>query len=195
MIYKYLLIVLAIVTVFSCNKDADDKQDTYLVSARKMIDLKSNNWSHAEPLLKNKNGYQYTKSAENLSAVLKATVALPAIDDSNRAVNGSILLNLAPDDRIFHASFTTEPIARTAAYAMMFNYNNESLQILTGISSSFGQIVENGNGRNDKADVVLSKLSSGQEADQLGITYRTGQGDFTMIIFRQTDGRYIFSYR
>ena len=78
---------------------------------------------------------------------------------------------------------------------MMLNYNNVSLQKLTGISFSIGQVVENGIGGNTTANVVLSKLNNGQEADQLGITYTSDQGEFTMVIFRQRDGRYIFSYR
>jgi hypothetical protein len=108
---------------------------------------------------------------------------------------GTILLNVAPDDRISYAAFETEPVTKTVAYAMMLNYNNESLKTLTGISSSIGQVVENGMGGNPAVSVVLSKLQSGQEASQLGITYRTAGGSFTMLVYRQNDGRYIFSYR
>ncbi len=195
MSYKYLFFVLAIAALFSCSKDEASKSGIYIVSASKMIGLKSNSWSNVEPQLKNKKGYQYTKSPENLSNVIKAEVHLPAIDDSNRTVNGSIFLNIAPDDRVFHASFSSEPLPKTAAYAMMLNYNNETLKTLTGITSSIGQIQENRNGINDKVDVVLSKVLSGQDADILGITYKTGQGEYTMVVFRQNDGRYVFSYR
>lgn len=195
MSYKYLFIVLATAAIFSCSKDGQSNRGIYLVSASKMIGIKSNSWSNVEPQLKSKTGYQYTKSPDNLSSVIKAEVHLPAIDDSNRAVNGAVLLNVAPDDRIFHASFDTEPLAKTVAYAMMLNYNKETLQTLTNVTFSIGQIQENGRGSNDKVDVVLTKLNSGQEADQLGITYRGAQGEFTMVVFRQTDGRYIFSYR
>lgn len=193
--YKYLFIVLATAAIFSCSKDGESKRGLYIVSASKMIGIKSNSWSYVEPLLKNKTGYRYSKSPDNLNAVIKAEVHLPAIDDSNRTANGSILLNIAPDDRIFHASFTTVPLSKTAAYAMMLNYNKESLKTLTGISFSIGEIVENGWGGNDRVEVILSKLASGQEADQLAITYRSGQAEYTMVIFRQNDGRYIFSYR
>lgn len=195
MIYKYLLIALALTAVFSCRKDEAGEQDSFAASAEKMIALKSNDWSKAEPQLKDKAGYQYTKSPDNLSAFIKAEVHLPAVDDSNRTVNGKVLLNVAPDDRVFHASFTTEPLAKATAYAMMLNYNNQTLKTITGISFSIGEIVENGRGGNDKVDVVLSKINNGQEADQLGITYRSAQGEFTMVVFRQSDGRYVFSYR
>lgn len=182
-------------TMLSCSKDGEDKNGIYLVSASKMIGIKRNSWSNVEPQLKNKTGYQYSKSPDNLSTVIKAAVHLPAIDDSNRAVNGTVLLNIAPDDWIFHASFDTEPLPKTEAYAMMLNYNAETLKTLTNITFSIGYIQENGWGSNDKVDVVLSKLNSGQEADHLGITYRTEQAEFTMVVFRQTDGLYTFSYR
>jgi hypothetical protein len=193
--FKYLFIVLATAAIFSCSKDGVSKAGIYLVSASKMIGIKSNNWSEVEPQLKSKTGYKYSKSSDNLSNIIKAEVHLPAIDDSNRTVNGKILLNIAPDNRIFHAAFDTGPLFKTEAYAMMLNYNKETLKTITNITFSIGEIQENGRGRNDKVDVVLSKLNSGQDADQLGITYRGGQGEFTMVVFRQTDGRYIFSYR
>jgi hypothetical protein len=195
MSYKYLFFVLATAALFSCSKDGESIYGLYIVSASKMISLKTNSWETVEPQLKNKSGYQYNKAADNLSNVLKATVTLPAIDDSSRDVKGKILLNIAPDNRIFHASFDTEPISKTLAYAMMLNYNNETLKTLTAITSSIGQIQENQNGRNDRVDVVISKLNSGQDADILGITYKTGQAEHTMVVFRQNDGRYIFSYR
>ena len=110
-------------------------------------------------------------------------------------VNGAILLNVTLDNKISFVAFNTDTLTQTIAYAMMLNYNNVSLQKLTGISFSIGQVVENGIGGNTTANVVLSKLNNGQEADQLGITYTSDQGEFTMVIFRQRDGRYIFSYR
>ncbi len=195
MSYKYLFIVLATAAIFSCSKDGASERGLYIVSASKMVGIKSNNWSDVESQLKNRTGYRYTKSPENLSAIIKAEVQLPAIDDSNKAVKGAILLNIAPDNRISHASFHTDPLPKTVAYAMMLNYNKESLKTLTGITFSIGSIVENGRGGNDRVEVVLSKLDSGQEADQLAITYKSGQGEYTMVVFRQNDGRYIFSYR
>jgi hypothetical protein len=194
-ICRYSLILVSFAAVFSCGKDAADKGDTYIVSASKMIEIRANNWSYAESRLQNKKDYQYTPSSPNLSNVIKAEVHLPAIDDSNRTVNGTILLNVAPDNMISYAAFHTDPVAQTVAYAMMLNYNHESLQALTGITSSIGEVVENNIGGNPAVSVVLSKLNSGQTADQLGITYNAGQGNFTMVIFRQSDGRYIFSYR
>ena len=126
---------------------------------------------------------------------MKPEVHLLDIDDSNKAVSGTILLNVAPDNRISYAAFDTAPLTKTVAYAMMLNYNNESLQTLTGISSSIGEVVENRSGGNTTVGVVLSKLNSGQEADQLGITYNSARGRFTTVVFRQNDGRYILSYR
>lgn len=193
--YNYLCILLASVAIGSCSKDGDSKYDLYIVSASKMIGIKSSNWDNVEPQLRNKPGYQYSKAADNLSNILQGVADLPALDDSNRAVTGKILLNIAPDNRIFHASFTTEPLSKEVAYALLLNYNKGTLNTLTTISSSFGSIVENGSGGNDRVEVVLSKLRSGQEADQLGITYRSPQGEHTMVVFRQNDGRYIFSYR
>jgi len=196
MSYKYLFFVLvATAVLFSCSKEGESKYGLYIVSASKMISLKNTSWERVEPELKNKTGYQYSKGADNVSSVLKAVVDLPAIDDSNRAVKGKILLNVAPDNRIFHASFDTGPMSKTLAYAMMLNYNQETLKTLTGITSSIGQIQENRSGRNDRVDSVISKIASGQDADILGITYKTAQAEHTMVVFRQDDGRYVFSYR
>lgn len=195
MISKYPLMVLVIAVLLSCSKNAANKRDTFIVSARKMIDITSNDWSNTEPQLNDKTGYQYAKSPDNLSNVIKAEVHLPAIDDRNRAINGTILLNIAPENKVFQASFSTEPSTKTAAYAMMLNYNNESLRTLTGISSSIGEVIEDGRGENTTVEVVLSKVNSGQEANQLVATYNSGQGKFTMGVFKQNDGHYIFSYR
>jgi hypothetical protein len=192
MIRTFSLLVLVAVVALSCKKDAGD---TYVVSARKMIAITSNGWSASEPQLSGKRGYQYTKAADNLSTVIKAEVSLPAVDDSNRTAKGSILLNIAPDNRIFYAAFDAEPLVKTAAYAMLLNYNSETLQTLQGITSSIGGYVENGNGGNTTVAAVLSKVSNGQEADQLAVTYNSGQGNYTMVVFRQNDGRYLFSYR
>jgi hypothetical protein len=193
MLRNFLLLSLATVTLLSCSKDSDD--DTYLVSAPKIIAITSNDWSVSEPGLKNKKDYKYTISPENQAAFIKAEVHLPAIDDSNRAVNGSVLLNIAPDNHVFYAAFNTEPLAKTAAYAMMLNYNNQTLQTLTGISSSIGGYVENGNGGNTTVAEILTKVSNGQEADQLAVTYNSSRGSYTAVVFRENDGRYIFSYR
>lgn len=192
---EFLIIVLATALISSCGKDGQGRGDIYLVSAGKMIGIKSNSWSSVAPQLKNKKGYRYTKSPDNLSQVIKAEVHLPARDQSNRTVNGTILLNIAPDNSIFHASFNTDPLPKAVAYAMMLGYNEESLKTLSGITFSIGSFVQNGRGGNDRADVILSKVNSGQEAEQLGITYRSGQGEYTMVVFRQNDGRYVFSYR
>jgi hypothetical protein len=195
MIRTFFFLVLVAVAALSCKKAADNEGGTYIVSARSMISIASNDWSATEPQLSTKTGYRYTKSPANLSNVIKAEVHLPAVDDSNRAAKGSILLNIAPDNRISYADFNTEPIPKTAAYSMMLNYNNETLQTISGITSSIGGFVENGNGGNTTISAVLSKLSNGQEADQLDVTYNASQGKYTMAVFRQNDGRYIFSYR
>ena len=192
MIRKLLLPALVALCALSCKKDSTDS--TYIVSARKMIGISSNDWRATESQLSSKAGYRYIKSADNLSTVIKAEVHLPAIDDSNRTAKGSILLNIAPDNRVFYASFNTEPLGKAAAYAMLLNYNNETVQTLSAITSSIGGFVENGNGGNTTVSAILSKISNGQEADQLDITYNAVQGKFTMAVFRQNDGRYIFSY-
>lgn len=46
-------------------------------------------------------------------------------------------------------------------------------------------------------DTVLSKLKNGQTADQLAISYQiSGRGTiYTIVVFKQNDGRYQFSYR
>ena len=93
-ICKYFLFLLVITAVFSCSKGASGKSDTYIVSASKMIGLTSNNWDNDEQQLSDKMGYQYIKSPDNQSSIIKAVVSLPAIDDSNRTVNGAILLNV-----------------------------------------------------------------------------------------------------
>lgn len=193
MIRKYFLLFLSVIAVASCRKDGSG--NTYVVSASKMIALTRDNWNNAESQLRHKKGYQYTKSPENISTVIKAEVSLPAVDNSNRNVKGSILLNIAPDNIVNYAAFNTDPVSRPAAYALMLNYDQETLQTVTGISSSLGEITENNMGGNTASSVILSKLNSGQTADKLAITYTSTQGSFTMAIFRQNDGRYIFSYR
>jgi hypothetical protein len=188
-------IFFLVLVALSCQKHGDKEGDTYLISARKMIAITSNDWSASEPQLRSKTGYQYTNAADNLSNMIKAEVHLPAVDDSNRTARGSILLNIAPDNRISYAAFDTEPLVKTAAYAMLLNYNNETLQTLSGISSSIRGYVENESGGNTTVNAVLSKVSNGQEADQLAVTYNSSQGKYTMVVFRQNDGRYLFSYR
>ena len=183
--------------VFSCNRNAVTKTDKYIVSASKMIGLTGDNWNNAELKLKDKVGYQYAGSPANMTNLVKAEVRLPAIDDSTRIENGAIYLNVAPDNVIHYAAYETEPIAKLVAYAMMVNYNNESLKTLTGITSSGGSYEDNNIGGNTTVDDILSRLKSGQAATQLAISYRiSGRGTiFTMVVFKQNDGRYQFSYR
>src|SRR6186997_3585021 len=97
MIRNYFLGFLTIVTLLSCNKE-EQEGGTYIVNANKMIGLTRNNWNNVEPQLNNKTGYQYTPSPA--STGIKAEVHLPALDDSNRVVNGNILLNIALDNRV-----------------------------------------------------------------------------------------------
>lgn len=129
MINKISLFVLVIVAALSCDKDGADGD--YIVSAKKMISITSTDWSSSEPQLRNITGYKYTKSPDNLSAIIKAEVALPAVDDSNRSVKGSVLLNIAPDNHVFFAGFNTDPVAKSVAYAMLLQYNNETLRTVT----------------------------------------------------------------
>ena len=191
MISKYFVSFLTIVTILSCNKEK--QEGTYIVNASKIIGVTRNNWSNVEPQLNNKTGYRYTAAPANSG--IKAEVHLLALDDSNRVVNGTMLLNIALDNRVQFTMFTTDPIVQSAAYAMMLNYYNGSLQSMTGITFSIGEVIENGVGGNVPVSVVLSKLINGQVADQLAITYNCTQGQFTMVIFKQSDGRFIFSYR
>lgn len=191
MISKYVVSFLTIVTILSCNKEKQGS--TYIVNASKIIGLTRNNWSNAEPQLKNKRGYRY--SALPANSGIKAEVHLPALDDSNRVVNGAMLLNIALDNRVQFTMFNTDPIEQSAAYAMMLNYYRGSLQSMTGITSSIGELIENGVGGNVPVSVVLSKLINGQGADQIGIIYKCTQGEFAMVLFKQSDGRFIFSYR
>lgn len=194
---KYYLMLIVAVAVISCNKDGASKTDKYIVSASKMIGLTGDNWNNAEPKLMDKVGYQYAGSPVNVSNLVKAEVRLPAIDDSTKIENGAIYLNVAPDNVIHYAAYDTEPIAQTIAYAMMLNYNNESLKALTGITSSRGSFVDNNIGGSATVDGILSKLKNGQAADQLAISYQiSGRGTiFTIVVFKQNDGRYQFSYR
>jgi len=187
---RYLLGLLALVAVLSCSKE---KNDSYYVNASKMIGLTGNNWNNMESQLRDKNGYKYTTATPNSG--IKAVVDLKAVDDSNRAVNGAILLNIANDNRVQFAMFNTDPITQSVAYAMMLNYNNASLQSISGITSSVGEVQENGMGSNPAVSVVLSKLTSGQIAETLGITYDCAQGHFTIVVFKQSDGHFIFSCR
>jgi hypothetical protein len=191
--YKYSLIVLVAAVVVSCTKDGANNSNTFLVSASKMIAIKGHAWDEVEPQLKKKKGYRYIKAPDSRSNDYKAVVDLPAIDDSNRSVKGRVLLNIGLDNRIFHASLNADSLPKAEAYAMMFNYNSESLKTLSRITDSIGGIQENNIGWNDKVSVVLAKLDNRIEADQLAITYRTNQSEFTMVVFRQNDGRYVFS--
>ena len=191
MIGKYFLTSLTIITILSCNKEK--QESTYIVNASKMIGLTGNNWSNVEPELNNKTGYKYRVAPANSG--IKAAVDLLAIDDSNRVVRGSVLLNIAIDNRVQFTMFNSDTIGQPAAYAMMLNYYNGTLHSITGITFSIGELIENGVGGNVPVNVILSKLTNGQVADQLGITYNCAQGQFTMVIFKQSDGRFIFSYR
>lgn len=191
MIGRYLLIFIAFVAVLSCNREKQD--GIYIVNAGKMIDMAGNNWSNFKAQMHLKTGYEYTASLP--STGIKAEVHLPAVDDSNRVVSGTILLNIANDNRIQFTMFNTDPLPQSVAYAMMLNYNDGSLQSITGITFSIGELIENGAGGNPPVSTVLSKLINGQIADQLAITYNCAQGRFTMVIFKQSDGRFIFSYR
>ena len=188
--------LMVAVALFSCKKDTVSKTEKYIVSASKMIGLTGDNWNNAESKLKNKVGYQYTGSSANASNLVKAEVRLPAIDDSSKIENGAIYLNVAPDNVIYYAAYQTEPTAQAVAYAMMLNYNNESLKTLNGITSSSGSYQNNNIGGSATVDDILSKLKSGQAAEQLAISYRvSARGTiFTMIVFKQNDGRYQFSY-
>jgi hypothetical protein len=191
MVGKNLPCVIVLVALLSCNKE--EQKGTYIVNAEKMIALTGNNWNHIEAQLHFYDGYQYNLAPANSG--IKAIADLPALDDSIRIVNGNLLLNISLSNTVRFASFSTVPIDQPVAYAMMLSYHHASLQFITGITSSIGEVVENGAGGNPPVATVLSKLINGQTADQLAITYHCTQGKITMVIFRQNDGRYVFSYR
>ena len=190
----FLFLLLIAVLALSCSKNGDEA-NTYIVSAPKMIAVTSNDWSASEPQLRGKTGYKYTKAPEGLSIMIKAAVGLVAVDDSNRTVAGSILINIDPDNRISYAAFDTGPLAKADAYAMLLNYNNKTLQTVSGISFSIGDYSENGMGANTSVTAVLDKASNAHEAEHLAVIYNTDQGRFSMVVFQQSDGRYTFSYR
>lgn len=189
----HLLALLTLLLLFSCKSEKPAENDTYIVNAGKMIGINRNNYTNVEPQLINKAGYRYTTAAAGIP--IKAEVHLPALDDSNRVVPGNILLNIALDNRVQFAMFTTDAITQQAAYAMMLNYHRATLQLISGITFSIGEVIESGVGGNVQVSVVLSKLTTGQLADQLAITYNCAGGEFSMAIFKQPDGRFIFSYR
>ena len=74
MLGRYILIFVVASVLFSCVKFGSDGS-TYIVSASKMIGLTGNNWDNVESQLRNKKGYKYAKSPDNLSYIIKATVA------------------------------------------------------------------------------------------------------------------------
>lgn len=188
---KYIFSFIVIVTIFSCKKEGNS--ETYIVNAIKMIEVTGNTWSNVESQFMNNTGYRY--STYSSTSGIYAEVHLPAIDDSNSIVHGSILLNIGTNNRVVFDMFNTDTIAQSVAYAMMLNYHNATVQSITGITFSVGELVENGMGSNLPVNMVLSKLISGQIADQLAITYYCIEGRFTMVLFKQQDGRFIFSYR
>jgi hypothetical protein len=191
MIRKYFLSFLFLVALFSCSKDK--QANTYIVNAGKIIWITGNNWMNVESQLRTKVGYSYILAPA--SSGIKAEVHLPALDDSNRNVNGTFLLNTSHDNRVQVAMLTTDPVSQPVAYAMIMNYHGETLRSITGITSARGGLIENAAGSNPPVSTVLSKLTSGQIADQLSLTYDCAQGSFTMVIFKRNDGSFIFSYR
>ncbi len=150
----------------------------------------------AEPQLSDKIGYRYEAATLAASSNVKGEANLPAVDDSSKIDNGAIYLNIIPENIVKYAAYTTGPISQAAAYAMMLNYNGESLKTLMGIMSTSGSITENNIAANAKIDVIVARLKSGQAADRINIFYKMGGRGITYIIdvSKQSDGRYIFSY-
>ena len=91
--------------------------------------------------------------------------------------------------------FDTEAVPKETAYAMMLQYNKEALQTLTPLTYTIGGFVQNNMGGNTNVDVIVSKLTNLEEANQLSITYKAGRRKMTIVVFRQNDGLYIFSCR
>jgi hypothetical protein len=191
MIPKLLISVFLVLGLLSCSRDKNE-EGTYFVNASKLIEISGSNWANTEPKIKNKSGYNYSTSPA--STGIKAVINLPAVDDSNRVVNGKLLLNLSNDNKVQATVFDTDPISQSAAFAMMLNYNHQTLKILTDTISSVGTLVDNGAGSNVPVSTALSNLTSGRTIDQIGIIYTTMHGRFTMAIFKQPDGRYLFRY-
>jgi hypothetical protein len=195
MIGKFFLVFLVVTTAFSCKKDSASKDDMYIASASKIIDLGGSNWNNTEPQLKRKIGYRYEAAPPNVSAFHKAEVHLSAIDDSSRT-EGEVYLHIANSNIIDRALYAPPPLSQSAAYAMMLNYNNESLKIPGGVTPLQGQYIENGTGGLTSVNAILTKIKNGQAADNLLVTYAiNGRGTTIQIgVHRINDGRYEFGF-
>ena len=80
---------------------------------------------------------------------------------------------------------------------MMLNYHSESLKILTGITNALAAYTDNNMATNSTVADILEKLRNRQAVDQLSISYKTlPRGTtFSMVLFKQNDGLYVFEYR
>ena len=58
--------------------------------------------------------------------------------------DGKVYLHIANNNTIDRALYATEPISQSAGYAMVLNYNSESLKIPGGVTPLQGQYMENG---------------------------------------------------
>lgn len=196
LIAKYAFLLISAVSVLGCKKDSATNKEKYIVSASKMIGLTGKNWDDAAPDLNQKFGYQYVAASPGASNLVKAEVNLPAIDDSSKIEEGNLYINVTPDNLATFTAYRTKPIPQSAAYAMMLNYNNESLRILTGITYSWASYTEDNTGWNAPVDTVLSKLRSSKTEDRFSIGYKTlPRGtSFSLLLDKQADGQYIFSF-
>lgn len=192
MIRKFFILLLLSSAILSCKKNVD--KDTYIASAAAIIKISTNEWSGTEAELKNKQGYQYTKLPDNPGGYVIATATLPAIDDSNRAVQGSVLLNIAPGNEVSSVVFETKPLAKKEAYAMILNYNHSSRQILPVIHSELGIYLVNGNERYDTVEEIVTMLENGLELEGFSIMYFSNPWFYYMEVTRQNDGLYKFRY-
>lgn len=195
MLRRYLFSLFVIVTAVSCGKHKAENE-TYIASAEKVISLANHDWAYSEPELSNKEGYQYITAPANVAAQTKATVSLPAIDDSNRTVKGEVNIEIAPSNFLAYTVFVTDPLPKSVAFAMMLNYHHEALANLADITSTLGGLVQNNWGGNLPVDSVLARIySNADDCSQLNIIYFTTHGRFSANLFRQNDGSYRFDFR
>lgn len=188
---KYLLFLSLSGFLFSCGKDT--ATPIYIVSAAKMISMTGNDWSNVEPDVSNKKDYLFTKFPQP-SGDISSVVTMPAIDDSNRTVQGTFILNITVSNKIRYAGFSVSSLTQAEAYALMLNYNYETVQNVPDISFSIGDMADSAFMGNTPVTVIIEKLQTGADADKLAISYDTSIGSFIMVVSKLSDGTYAFGF-
>lgn len=188
---KYLLLLSLFGLIISCGKDTTSP--FYIVSAAKMIAMTGNDWNTVEPELSNKKDYSFTKFPQP-SGDISSVVTMPAIDDSNRTIQGTFILNITVSNKIRYAGFSVSSLTQADAYALMLNYNNETVQNVPDISYSMGDMADSVFMGNTPVTVIVEKLQTGADAEKLAITYNTSIGSFMMVVSKLSDGTYAFGF-